>query len=93
MANAYGQQDLLNMPQDILNMNRMQTTSAPYGEPSYAAASPVPGPYSASPNSYDGMSGYAPAPMRSTFAMGPEADARRYSHSYVLLPSTCPAQR
>jgi len=66
---------------DILNLNRMQTTSAPYGEPSYAAASPVSGPYSASPNSYDGMSGYAPAPMRSTFAMGPEADARRYSHS------------
>ena len=66
---------------DVLNLNRMQTTSAPYGEASYATASPVHGAYSASPSSYDGMSGYAPAPMRSTFAMGPEADARRYSHT------------
>lgn len=81
MANPYGHQDSLNAPQDILTLNRMQTTSAPYGEASYASPSPVPGAYSASPSSYDGMSGYAPAPMRSTFAMGPEADARRYPHA------------
>ncbi|KAI0851496.1 hypothetical protein F5Y00DRAFT_10731 [Daldinia vernicosa] len=86
MAGLYGQQDLLNMPQDILNLNRMQTTSAGYGEPAYAtatAASPVNATYSASPSSYDSVSGYAPAPMRSTFALAPEADNRRYSQSSI----------
>ncbi|KAI0021516.1 hypothetical protein F4780DRAFT_790128 [Xylariomycetidae sp. FL0641] len=82
MADAYGQQDLLNVPQDLLSLNRMQTSSAAYGEPTYAtatSASPVNASYSASPSSYDGVSGYAPAPMRSTFALAPEADSRRYS--------------
>ncbi|KAK6954335.1 hypothetical protein Daesc_004302 [Daldinia eschscholtzii] len=86
MADLYGQQDLLNMPQDLLSLNRMQTTSAGYGEPAYAtatAASPVNATYSASPSSYDGVSGYAPAPMRSTFALAPEADNRRYSQSSI----------
>jgi len=84
LADVYGQQDLLNMPQDLMSLNRMQTTSATYGEPSYAAtASPVHATYSASPSSYDSVSGYAPAPMRSTFALAPEADNRRYSQSSV----------
>ncbi|KAI2614483.1 uncharacterized protein GGS25DRAFT_53048 [Hypoxylon fragiforme] len=86
MADLYGQQDLLNMPQDLLNLNRMQTTSAAYGESVYAtatAASPVNATYSASPSSYDSVSGYAPAPMRSTFALAPEADNRRYSQSSI----------
>lgn len=64
---------------DLLSLNRM-TTSAPYGEQSYATAtapSPVHGTYSASPSPYDGLPGYAPAPMRSTFALAPEADNRR----------------
>jgi hypothetical protein len=85
MADMYEQQDLLNMPQDLLNLNRMQTTSAAYGEPSYATATPSPvhATYSASPSSYDSVSGYAPAPMRSTFALAPEADSRRYSQSGI----------
>ncbi|KAI1844400.1 hypothetical protein JX265_010169 [Neoarthrinium moseri] len=87
MADVYGQQDLLNMPQDLLSLNRMQTTSAAYGEPSYAtatSASPVHPTYAASPSSYDqGISGYAAAPMRSTFALAPETDSRRYSQSSV----------
>jgi hypothetical protein len=67
---------------DLLSLNRMQTTSAAYGEPSYAtAASPVHPSYSASPTPYDGMSGYAQAPMRSTFALAPEADSRRGLHN------------
>ncbi|KAI1808351.1 hypothetical protein F4811DRAFT_571340 [Daldinia bambusicola] len=94
MADLYGQQDLLNMPQDLLSLNRMQTTSAGYGEPAYAtatAASPVSATYSASPSSYDGVSGYAPAPMRSTFALAPEADNRRYSQSSISsLPMVDP---
>lgn len=90
MADVYEQQDLLNMSQDLLSLNRMQTTSAAYGEPSYATATPSPvhATYSASPSSYDSVSGYAPAPMRSTFALAPEADNRRYSQSSVSsLPS------
>ncbi|KAI1368529.1 hypothetical protein F5Y08DRAFT_245420 [Xylaria arbuscula] len=85
MADVYEQPDLLNMPQDLLSLNRMQTTSAAYGEPSYATATPSPvhATYSASPSSYDSVSGYAPAPMRSTFALAPEADSRRYSQSSV----------
>ncbi|KAI1266856.1 hypothetical protein F5Y18DRAFT_425411 [Xylariaceae sp. FL1019] len=83
MADVYGQQDLLNMPQDLMSLNRMQTSSAAYGEPSYATASPVHATYSASPNSYDSVSGYAPAPMRSTFALASEHDSRRYSQSSV----------
>ncbi|KAK7970805.1 hypothetical protein PG988_009878 [Apiospora saccharicola] len=75
------------MPQDLLSLNRMQTTSAAYGEPSYAtatSASPVHATYAASPSPYDGgISGYAPAPIRSTFALAPESDTRRYSQSSV----------
>ncbi|KAI0974423.1 hypothetical protein F4678DRAFT_374754 [Xylaria arbuscula] len=79
LADVYEQPDLLNMPQDLLSLNRMQTTTASYGEPSYATATPSPvhATYSASPSSYDSVSGYAPAPMRSTFALAPEADNRR----------------
>ncbi|KAI0879351.1 hypothetical protein GGS24DRAFT_486573 [Hypoxylon argillaceum] len=90
MADVYEQQNLLNMPQDLLSLNRMQTTSAAYGEPSYATATPSPvhATYSASPSSYDSVSGYAPAPMRSTFALAPEPDNRRYSQSSVSsIPS------
>ncbi|KAI0817918.1 hypothetical protein GGR55DRAFT_694111 [Xylaria sp. FL0064] len=85
MADVYEQSDLLNMPQDLLSLNRMQTTTASYGEPSYATATPSPvhATYSASPSSYDSVSGYAPAPMRSTFALAPEADSRRYSQSSI----------
>ncbi|KAI5862116.1 hypothetical protein GGS23DRAFT_106533 [Durotheca rogersii] len=86
MADFYGQQDLRNMPQDLLSLNRMQPTATSYAEPTYAtatAASPVNATYSASPNSYDSVSGYAPAPMRSTFALAPDADNRRYSQSSV----------
>lgn len=90
IADVYEQPGLLNMPQDILSLNRMQTTSASYGEPSYATATPSPvhTTYSASPSSYDSVSGYAPAPMRPTFALAPEADSRRYSQSSVSsIPS------
>ncbi|KAJ9137874.1 C2H2 zinc finger protein encoded by the fle1 (Flexuosa) protein [Pleurostoma richardsiae] len=66
---------------NLMSLNRMQTSSAAYGDPAYTtAASPVHATYAASPTPYDGL-GYAPAPMRQTFALAPEADphARRYS--------------
>lgn len=71
---------------DLLNLNRMQTTSAAYGEPAYATTSApsVHSTYAASPPSFEhGLPGYAAAPVRSTFALAPEADHRRYSHSSV----------
>ncbi|KAI1433033.1 hypothetical protein GGR50DRAFT_543779 [Xylaria sp. CBS 124048] len=89
-ADLYKQQDLLNVPQDLLNLNRLQTTSAAYGEPSYATTTPSPvhAPYSASPSSYESVPGYAPAPMRSTYPLAPESDARRYSQSSVSSMSS-----
>jgi hypothetical protein len=85
-----GSQDLLSMPQDLMSLNRMQTSSAAYGDPAYTtAASPVHATYAASPTPYDGL-GYAPAPMRQTFALAPEADphARRYSQPSVPSSSS-----
>ena len=70
-----------------MHMNRMQTTSAAYCDPTYAtSASPVAGhfaPASAAP--YEAM-GYAPAPVRPpTFSLAPDADhARRFSQPSVL---------
>ncbi|KAK8021035.1 hypothetical protein PG990_006173 [Apiospora arundinis] len=82
---SYGSIPVTASSADLLNLNRMQTTSAAYGEPSYAtatSASPVHATYAASPSPYDGgMPGYAPAPIRSTFALAPESDSRRYSQS------------
>ncbi|KXH51791.1 hypothetical protein CSIM01_13065, partial [Colletotrichum simmondsii] len=88
MADPLPRSDLLTLPQDILSINRMAATSAPaYGDAPYAtAASPVNATYTASPTPYETM-GYAPAPMRSTFALAPEPEhSRRFSHSSV--PST-----
>lgn len=73
---------------DIMSLSRMQTTSAAYGDPSYTtSASPVSGhfaPTSAPP--YEAM-GYAPAPARQHFSLGPEPDtARRYSHHQLVTP-------
>lgn len=82
---SYGSIPVTAPATDLLSLNRMQTSSAAYGEPAYAtatSASPVHASYAASPTPYDGgMSGYAAAPMRSAFALAPESDSRRYSHS------------
>ncbi|KAJ4144864.1 hypothetical protein LMH87_003732 [Akanthomyces muscarius] len=81
------QHDLLNPNQDMLAMNRMQTSTAAFGEPSYAtSASPVNGHF-APPASgpYEAM-GYAAAPARShPFPIGHDDPSRRFSQT---LPST-----
>ncbi|GJN77750.1 zinc finger domain-containing protein [Purpureocillium lilacinum] len=79
---SYGSMPVPTSSSDIMSLSRMQTTSAAYGDPSYTtSASPVSGhfaPTSAPP--YEAM-GYAPAPARQHFSLGPEPDtARRYSH-------------
>jgi len=70
---------------DLMNINRMQSSSAGYTEPSYASsASPVNGQFApSSAPGYDGM-GYAPAPVRQgAYGMPAESDARRYSHASI----------
>jgi hypothetical protein len=84
-VNVCGQEDLLSVPQDLLSINRLQHpgSSAAYPDTSYTTAGPVPASY-APPTSYEHL-GYAPPPMRSAYALGPEADqARRYSQPFVL---------
>lgn len=81
MTGVYGRQDTLTMGQDLLAISRLQhpTTSTAYGEPSYTTAtSTVTAAYATSSAPYE--LGYAPAPMRGAFALGPESEqARRYS--------------
>jgi len=77
-----GQPDLLSPPQDLLSLGRLphQTTSAAYDAVYSTSTSPIHPTYAASSAPYDQL-GYAPAPMRSTFAMAPDQDTRRYSQS------------
>ncbi|KAK3939148.1 hypothetical protein QBC46DRAFT_153564 [Diplogelasinospora grovesii] len=85
MTHVYRHQDLLSAPQDhLLSMNRMQhpTTSAGYDSVYTTAGSPVNSTYATSPTPYDQL-GYAPAPLRGTFAIPPEDNGRRYSHQSV----------
>lgn len=80
---SYGALPVPNPSADLLSINRMQTTSAAYGDPTYAtSASPVNpqfAPTSVAP--YEAL-GYAPAPVRApAFQLAPEADhSRRFSH-------------
>ncbi|KAK3330806.1 hypothetical protein B0H66DRAFT_466991 [Apodospora peruviana] len=84
MADVYRQQDLHSMPQDLLSLNRLQhpTTSAAYDSAYTTSASPVNPTYAPSSAQYDQL-GYAPAPMRQTFAMAPEDSSRRFSQQSV----------
>ncbi|KAM3556736.1 hypothetical protein ARSEF4850_005396 [Beauveria asiatica] len=80
--------DLLNPNQDMLGLNRMQTSAATFGEPSYAtSASPVNGHF-APPASgpYEAM-GYTPAPARQLpFPMSHDDASRRFSQA--AMPPT-----
>ena len=69
-------------PHNLLSLSRLPVhTSAAYADPTYTTtASPIHPTYAASPTPYEPL-GYAPAAMRSTFAMPSEADQRRYSQS------------
>ena len=70
---------------DMPYMSRMHTTSAAYGDPTYAtSASPVSGHFASTSASYDPL-GYAPAHVRQpAFGLGADADStRRYSQAAV----------
>lgn len=69
-------------------MNRMQTSAAAFGEPSYAAtASPVNGHFAPSATGpYEAM-GYAAAPARHhPFPIGHDDPSRRFSQALVPFP-------
>ncbi|KYK56852.1 C2H2 finger domain protein FlbC [Drechmeria coniospora] len=89
--------NLPGMHQDIMGMSRLQTTSASYGDPSYATTAPRVSSHgghfaasSAAP--YEAM-GYAPAPVRSTaFSISSEADpVRRFTHQQSVTLPLCHA--
>ncbi|KAM5351753.1 hypothetical protein ACJ41O_004476 [Fusarium nematophilum] len=86
MASYGGSMPVASTSADLLSINRMQTTSAAYGDPTYTtSASPVSAqfaPTSAAP--YEAM-GYAPAPVRpAPFGLAPEHDhARRFSQQNI----------
>ena len=84
LAGVYGSQDLLTMPQDLLSSNRALPSSG-YGSEAAAytsAPSPVHN-YAPTATPYDSM-GYAPAPVRSTYAIQQQDDSsRRLSHPSV----------
>ena len=78
----YGSQDLLTMTQDLLSPNR--SLSMGYGnDAAYtSAASPVHSTYAPAPSPYESM-GYAPAPVRSTYAIQQHDNSRRMSQPSV----------
>jgi len=81
LADVYGSQDLLTTPQDLLSPN---PRSSGYGhEATYTSApSPVHSNYAPTSTPYDSM-GYAPAPVRSTYAIQQQENSRRLSQPSV----------
>ncbi|KUJ24067.1 uncharacterized protein LY89DRAFT_572616 [Mollisia scopiformis] len=81
LADVYGSQDLLTMPQDLLSPTRSVSTG--YGnENAYSSApSPVHN-YAPTSTPYEHM-GYAPAPVRSTYAIPQQDNSRRLSQPSV----------
>jgi hypothetical protein len=84
-TDAYAPHPVLTTPQDLLNANRPMPPG--YGnEAAYSSApSPVHANYPPTTAPYDPI-GYAPAPVRSTYAIQQQQDARRLSQPSV--PST-----
>jgi hypothetical protein len=80
LADVYGSQDLLTMPQDLLSPNR----SSVYGTEAAYSSAPSPAHHNYAPTStpYDSM-GYAPAPVRSTYAIQQQEHSRRLSQPSV----------
>jgi hypothetical protein len=88
LAVVYGSQDLLTMPQDLLNQNRSMSSTG-YGNEA-AAYSSAPSPvhnYAPTSTPYDSM-GYAPAPIRSTYAIQQQAQDNSRRLSQPSVPST-----
>lgn len=82
LAEVYGQDELLTMSQDLLSPNRMQNPSTSYGSDisSYTSAPSTAHPTYVTSTPYDSL-GYAPAPIRSTYAI--QDNSRRLSQPSV----------
>ena len=100
LADVYGSQDLLTIHQDLLSPNRSMSSNA-YGNEAAATYTSAPSPvhsYAPTSTPYDSM-GYAPAPVRSTYAIQQQAqdNSRRLSQPSVasssLLDIPADAQR
>ncbi|KAH7364593.1 hypothetical protein BKA65DRAFT_388457 [Rhexocercosporidium sp. MPI-PUGE-AT-0058] len=96
LADVFGSQDLLTIPQDLLSPSRSVSTG--YGDNHHAyssAPSPAHNAYAPTPTPYETM-GYAPAPVRSTYAIQQD-NSRRLSQpsvpSHSFLDSPEEAQR
>ena len=85
LADVYGSQDLLTIPQDLLSPNRTMSTGYGHETPYTSAPSPVHSAYAPTSSPYDTM-GYVQAPVRSTYAIQTQENARRLSQPSV--PST-----
>ena len=82
LADVFGSHDLLTIPQDMLSSQR--TISTGYGPeaPYTSAPSTVPNSYAPTSSPYDAL-GYAQAPVRSTYAIQAQDNARRLSQPSV----------
>jgi hypothetical protein len=85
LADVYGSQDLLTIPQDLLSPNRTMSTGYGHETPYTSAPSPVHSSFAPTSSPYDSM-GYAQAPVRLTYAIQSQDNARRMSQPSV--PST-----
>jgi hypothetical protein len=85
LADVYGSQGLLTIPQDLLSPNRSMSTGYGHEAPFTSAPSPVHSSYAPTSSPYDSM-GYAQAPVRSTYAIQAQENTRRLSQPSV--PST-----
>ena len=85
LADVYGAQDLLTIPQDLLAPNRSMSTGYGHEVPFTSAPSPVHSSYAPTSSPYESM-GYAQAPVRSTYALQAQENTRRLSQPSV--PST-----
>lgn len=88
LANVYGQQEMLTIPQDLMSQSRLQPVNTGYGNSlSYTSGGPSHAIYATS-TPYDSM-GYGAAPIRPTYSLQQQTHAdnsRRLSQPSV--PST-----
>lgn len=78
MTDVYGSQDLLTMTQDLLSPNRALPIGGYTNQSAYSAPSPVHSNYAPTTTPFESM-GYAPAPVRSTYALPQQDTSRRMS--------------
>ncbi|OBT62963.1 hypothetical protein VE03_07636 [Pseudogymnoascus sp. 23342-1-I1] len=89
MATVYGQQQMLSLPQDVMNQNRGQPPNPSYGSSVSYSSGGSSHPTYATSTPYDSM-GYTTAPVRSTYALQQQAQAdnsRRLSQPSVASSS------